>query len=255
MEPSKNGAVAPKTVGRAVLTGKVVSDKMDKTIVVAIEERRLHGVFRQKEYRRFYPGGEVTSHLIGFTNIDDVGQEGLELAYNDWLSGQPGLKRVIRDRLGRTVDEVEMVRESVPGRDLTLTIDRRLQYLAYRELKRTVLKHGARSGSVVLLDVDTGEVLAMVNQPSYNPNNSDIGDEALRRGLGPRDRPLGAGHTDRRLTRLGQHLRAHDQRSPQLRPDRPDPADHEIVERGGHQGRPRPRAGAHVEHLPALRFR
>jgi cell division protein FtsI (penicillin-binding protein 3) len=149
---------------------------------VADEVRALElpGIEIRKEYRRFYPAGEVTSHVIGFTNIDDVGQEGLELAYNDWLSGKPGLKRVIRDRLGRTVEHVEMVRESVPGRDLSLTLDRRLQYLAYRELKRTVLKHGARSGSVVLLDVKSGEVLAMVNQPSYNPNDSDIDSEGLR---------------------------------------------------------------------------
>ena len=145
-----------------------------------IKSLKLHGVFLQKEYRRFYPAGEVTSHVIGFTNIDDIGQEGLELAYNDWLQGKPGLKRIIRDRRGRTIEHVEMVKESVPGHDLSLTIDRRLQYLAYRELKRTVLKHGARSGSVVLLDVKSGEVLAMVNQPSYNPNHSNMDSEGLR---------------------------------------------------------------------------
>jgi len=145
-----------------------------------VDSLNLHGVFLQKEYRRFYPAGEVTSHVIGFTNIDDVGQEGLELAYNDWLQGKPGLKRIIRDRLGRTVEQVEMVRESQPGHDLSLTIDRRLQYLAYRELKSTVLKHGARSGSVVLLAVKTGEVLAMVNQPSYNPNHASMDSEGLR---------------------------------------------------------------------------
>jgi cell division protein FtsI (penicillin-binding protein 3) len=139
-------------------------------IAEEIKALEIKGVYLQKEYRRFYPAGEVASHLIGFTNIDDLGQEGLELAYNDWLQGKPGLKRIIRDRLGRTIEHVETVRESVPGHDLNLTIDRRLQYLAYRELKRTVLKHGARSGSVVLLDVKTGEVLAMVNQPWYNPN-------------------------------------------------------------------------------------
>jgi cell division protein FtsI (penicillin-binding protein 3) len=139
-------------------------------IAEEIKALEIKGVYLQKEYRRFYPAGEVASHLIGFTNIDDLGQEGLELAYNDWLQGKPGLKRIIRDRLGRTIEHVETVRESVPGHDLSLTIDRRLQYLAYRELKRTVLKHGARSGSVVLLDVKTGEVLAMVNQPWYNPN-------------------------------------------------------------------------------------
>jgi cell division protein FtsI (penicillin-binding protein 3) len=154
--------------------------RLHPDVAAEIESLGLHGVFLQKEYRRFYPAGEVTAHVIGFTNIDDVGQEGLELAYNDWLAGSPGLNRVIRDRLGRTVEHVEMIQEAEPGRDLGLTIDRRLQYLAYRELKRTVLKHGARSGSVVLLDARTGEVLAMVNQPSYNPNHSDIDSEGLR---------------------------------------------------------------------------
>jgi cell division protein FtsI (penicillin-binding protein 3) len=154
--------------------------RLHPDVAAQIESLKLHGVFLQKEYRRFYPAGEVTSHVIGFTNIDDVGQEGLELAYNDWLQGKPGLKRIIRDRLGRTIEQVEMVRESVPGHDLSLTIDRRLQYLAYRELKRTVLKHGARSGSVVVLDVKSGEVLAMVNQPSYNPNHSNMDNEGLR---------------------------------------------------------------------------
>ena len=157
-----------------------VRRRLHPDVAAKIKSMKLHGVFLQKEYRRFYPAGEVTSHVIGFTNIDDVGQEGLELAYNDWLQGKPGLKRVIRDRLGRTVENVEMLRESVPGQDLTLTIDRRLQYLAYRELKSTVLKHGARSGSVVLLDIASGEILAMVNQPSYNPNHPDFDSGGLR---------------------------------------------------------------------------
>jgi cell division protein FtsI (penicillin-binding protein 3) len=154
--------------------------RLHPDVALEIDGLDLHGVFLQKEYRRFYPAGEVASHVIGFTNIDDMGQEGLELAYNDWLQGKPGLKRVIRDRLGRTIEQVEMVHEAVPGQRLSLTIDRRLQYLAYRELKRTVLKHGARSGSVVLLDIPTGEVLAMVNQPSYNPNHPDFDTGGLR---------------------------------------------------------------------------
>jgi cell division protein FtsI (penicillin-binding protein 3) len=149
-------------------------------VAAQIRELAIPGVFLQKEYRRFYPAGEVAAHLIGFTNIDDVGQEGLELAYNDWLQGESGSKRVIKDRKGRTVEEVELVRESEPGQNLKLTIDRRLQYLAYRELKRTVLKHGARSGSVVLLDTRNGEVLAMVNQPSYNPNQPSNDSSGLR---------------------------------------------------------------------------
>jgi cell division protein FtsI (penicillin-binding protein 3) len=145
-----------------------------------IRALKIPGVNLQKEYRRFYPAGEVTAHVIGFTNIDDIGQEGLELAYDGWLAGSPGSKRVIKNRLGQTVEEVELVKASVPGQDLNLSIDKRLQYLAYRELKSTVLKHGARSGSVVVLDVDTGEILAMVNQPSYNPNDNSHDPDGMR---------------------------------------------------------------------------
>ena len=154
--------------------------RLNPDIADRIRDLNIPGVNLQKEYRRFYPAGEVTAHVIGFTNIDDVGQEGLELAYDSWLAGSPGSKRVIKDRKGQTVEEVELVKESVPGRDLRLTIDKRLQYLAYRELKSTVLKHGARSGSVVVLDVDSGEVLAMVNQPSYNPNDPGHDTDGMR---------------------------------------------------------------------------
>ncbi len=154
--------------------------RLNPDVADKIRALNIPGVNLQKEYRRFYPAGEVTSHVIGFTNIDDIGQEGLELAYDSWLAGSPGSKRVIKDRKGQTVEEVELVRESVPGSDLRLTIDKRLQYLAYRELKSAVLKHGARSGSVVVLDVDTGEVLAMVNQPSYNPNDPGHDTDGMR---------------------------------------------------------------------------
>ncbi|MCC5866359.1 MAG: penicillin-binding protein 2 [Wenzhouxiangella sp.] len=146
-----------------------------------IREMNVPGVFFRREYRRFYPTGEVSAQLLGFTNIDDVGQEGLELAYNSWLQGEPGAKRVIKDRLGRTVQNVELVREARVGRDLQLTIDRRLQYLSFRELKAGVVEFGARSGSVVIMDIPTGEVVAMVNFPSYNPNApSRIAAEGLR---------------------------------------------------------------------------
>ena len=154
--------------------------RVNPDLTAQIAEFDLPGVYLQKEYRRFYPAGEVTSHVIGFTNIDDVGQEGLELAYDSWLAGSPGSKRVIRNRKGEAVEEVELIRESQPGQDLHLTIDRRLQYLAYRELKSTVLKHGARSGSVVVLDVNSGEVLVMVNQPSYNPNDTGGDTDGMR---------------------------------------------------------------------------
>lgn len=135
-----------------------------------VMDLRVPGVSLQREYRRYYPMGEVAAHVLGFTDIDDRGQEGLELAFDEWLSGEPGRKLVIKDRLGRSVENVARVRDSRPGRDLTLSIDRRLQYLAYRELKSAVMEHGATSGAVVVLDVPTGEVLAMVNQPGYNPN-------------------------------------------------------------------------------------
>jgi cell division protein FtsI (penicillin-binding protein 3) len=154
--------------------------RLHPDIAGQIKALNIPGVFLQKEYRRFYPAGEVTAHVVGFTNIDDIGQEGLELAYNEWLAGETGSKRVIKDRLDRTVEEIEQIRESKPGNDLQLTIDRRLQYLAYSELKRTVLKHGARSGSVVLLDIESSEILAMVNQPSYNPNHPGGENDGLR---------------------------------------------------------------------------
>ncbi len=131
----------------------------------------LPGVNVQREYRRYYPAGEVTGHLVGFTNVDDAGQEGLELAFNHWLAGESGAKRVLKDRLGRSVENVESIRPPHEGKDLRTSIDLRIQYLAYRALKAAIRQHDALSGSVVVLDVDTGEVLAMVNQPSYNPND------------------------------------------------------------------------------------
>ena len=140
----------------------------------------IAGVSGQREYKRFYPGGEVTAHVLGVTNIDDRGQEGLELSFDDWLAGKPGAKRVIRDNKGHTVEDVELVREPKPGRDLTLSIDRRIQYLAYRDLKAAIIEHHARSGSMVVLDSTNGEILAMVNQPSYNPN-APAADPAYRR--------------------------------------------------------------------------
>lgn len=135
----------------------------------------IPGISLEQEFRRYYPAGEVTAHLVGFTNIDDVGQEGLELAYNDWLQGTPGSKRVLKDRLGRIIENVESISIPRPGKDIRLSIDRRIQYLAYRELKTAVNEHHARGGTLVMLDVKTGEVMAMLGQPSYNPNNrSDL---------------------------------------------------------------------------------
>ncbi|WP_018879986.1 MULTISPECIES: penicillin-binding protein 2 [unclassified Thioalkalivibrio] len=132
---------------------------------------RMQGVGLTREFRRYYPHGEATSHVLGYTNIDDQGQEGVELAFDQWLSGQPGAKRVLRDRHGRTIRDVASIRPARDGNTLALTLDQRLQYLAYRELKAAVAEHNARGGSAVMLDARSGEVLALVNQPGFNPNN------------------------------------------------------------------------------------
>ena len=131
----------------------------------------IPGVYSQTEYRRYYPAGDVTAHLVGMTDIDDRGQEGMELAYDAWLSGENGAKEVLKDLHGRTVKELQLIKSARSGQSLTLSIDLRLQYLAHRELKNAVEESGARAGSLVILDVVTGEVLAMANQPSYNPND------------------------------------------------------------------------------------
>jgi cell division protein FtsI (penicillin-binding protein 3) len=144
---------------------------LDPSIGVKIKALKIPGVFLQNEYHRYYPEGSVMAHVVGLTNIDDKGQEGLELAYNNWLEGRPGLKKVIKDRLGRVIADVSCIRLPKPGHDLQLSIDRRIQYIAFRELKSGVEKYQADSGSVVVLDVKTGEILAMVNWPSYNPND------------------------------------------------------------------------------------
>ncbi len=139
------------------------------------------GVFAQQEYRRFYPAAEVTAHVVGFTDIDDQGQEGMELAYDEWLTGTAGAKQVLKDLKGHVVKEVQLLRAAQPGKDLRLSLDLRLQYLAYRELKAAVQEQGAKSGSVVVLDTQTGEILAMANQPAYNPNDrANIRSSALR---------------------------------------------------------------------------
>lgn len=141
----------------------------------------IPGIYGQGEYKRFYPAGEVTSQLVGFTNIDDHGQEGMELAYDEWLTGVPGAKQVLKDLKGRVIKELGLLRSEKAGENLALSIDLRLQYTAYRELKEAVNKFQAASGSVVLLDARTGEVLAMANQPSFNPNDrGQLNSDALR---------------------------------------------------------------------------
>lgn len=139
-------------------------------IAEKIKALHISGLFFQREYRRFYPSAEVISHILGFTNIDDNGQEGLELAYNDWLKGVPGKQQVIKDRLGQIVSSIGVVRPPQEGKDLALSIDSRIQYIAYAALQAAVPKFNADSGSIIVLNVKTGEILAMANAPSYNPN-------------------------------------------------------------------------------------
>ena len=131
----------------------------------------IPGVYSQEEFRRFYPAGEVAAHIVGFTDIDDRGREGLELAYDEWLAGVPGKRQVLKDRRGRLIKDVQVVKNAKAGKALALSIDLRLQYLAHSELRKVVQEYGAKAASLVMVDVQTGEVLAMANQPTYNPNN------------------------------------------------------------------------------------
>ncbi|MEJ2654604.1 MAG: penicillin-binding protein 2 [Acidihalobacter sp.] len=135
-----------------------------------VESLDLPGVALMREFKRYYPMGEVGSHVLGFTNIDDRGQEGLELEFNKWLTGLPGSKRVIRDRFGHIVQNVDLLKPARPGRDLVTTIDQRIQYLAYRALKTMVVRHGAVAGSIVVMDPSNGAIVAMADQPTFNPN-------------------------------------------------------------------------------------
>ena len=137
----------------------------------ALKDAKLAGVNLLEEQRRYYPAAEVTAHVLGFTNVDDQGQEGVELAYDETLRGKQGSTKVIKDRLGRVIEFVEQIEPTVAGRNLSLSIDKRIQYIAYRELKAAVQAHKAEAGSMVILNPNTGEVLALVNQPSFNPNN------------------------------------------------------------------------------------
>jgi len=136
-----------------------------------VAELRIPGLFQSREYRRYYPGGDVMAHVLGFTGANDAGQEGIELAYQDRLAGKPGSRRVIRDRLGQIVEDVEDIRAAQEGRDLALALDAKIQNLAFSQLKGAVEQHRAKAGSIVVLDVATGEVLALASFPTYNPNN------------------------------------------------------------------------------------
>ena len=167
------GKLKAKIIDQAAREREFAYLKRHLEPVVAAKVRALEipGVYIEREYRRYYPDAEITANLLGFTNIDDLGQEGLELTFDAHLRGTPGQKRVIKDRLKRVVEGIETLRAPQPGKDLVLSIDRRIQYHAYRALKTAVQKHSASTASAVVLDPHTGEILAMVNQPASNPNS------------------------------------------------------------------------------------
>ncbi len=139
------------------------------------------GIYLQREYHRFYPAGEVVSHVLGFTDIDDIGREGLETVYQDWLKATPGQRQILRNRKGQVVEEIAQVAAARPGQDLHTSLDMRLQYITYRSLARAIKYHQAKSGSAVLLDAQTGEILALANMPSFNPNNRNRQKASSRR--------------------------------------------------------------------------
>ena len=143
-----------------------------------LQALKIPGIFFQKEFKRFYPAADITANLVGFTNLDNIGQEGIELSQNKFLSGKLGSKKVIKDRAGKIVDDLQEVKLPQDGHDIKLSIDARIQYLTYRELAKSIEIHKAKAGSAIVLDAKTGEVLAMANLPSYNPNN-------FREGGGP----------------------------------------------------------------------
>ncbi len=145
--------------------------QVEMDVVAQIEKLKISGIDTRKEYKRYYPQGEVMTHVVGFTNVEDVGQEGMELAQQKSLVGTTGSRRVIKDRLGRIVEDLGLSREPHDGKDLVLSVDSKLQYIAFNSVKNAVEKFNAQAGGAVVLDVQTGEVLAMANYPSYNPND------------------------------------------------------------------------------------
>lgn len=166
-------------MSEAELRKKLDSDKtfvylkrqVESSVTDKIMALKIDGIETKKEYKRFYPEGDVMAHVVGFTNVEDVGQEGMELALQKELVGKSGSRRVIKDRLGRIVEDIESIREPHDGKNLALSIDSKIQYIAYSQLKAAVEAHKAKAGGVVVLDIRTGEILALANLPSYNPND------------------------------------------------------------------------------------
>ncbi|BCA95928.1 cell division protein [Legionella antarctica] len=176
MKLAKYLSLSPKELSRKVVNAEnreflYLQRQLPPILSKQIKALKIPGIHFQKEFKRYYPDSDSISQLLGFTNVDDQGLEGIELAYQDWLMGIVGKKRVIKDRLGRIIEELGILKEPRPGHELVLSVDRRLQYLAYSELSKTVEEFGAKSGSVVVVDAENGEILAIANAPSYNPNS------------------------------------------------------------------------------------
>ncbi|QRY81603.1 penicillin-binding protein 2 [Pseudomonas sp. PDNC002] len=148
-----------------------LTPEQGEAVMGQVKTHRIPGVYSVEEFRRFYPSGEVAAQVVGFTDVDDRGREGVELAFDSWLAGVPGKRQVLKDRRGHLIRDVQVTRNAKAGKTLALSIDLRLQYLANRELRNALVENGAKAGSLVILDVKSGEVLAMANQPTYNPNN------------------------------------------------------------------------------------
>jgi cell division protein FtsI (penicillin-binding protein 3) len=166
------GTIAKKVRAKPKRRFLYLKRSMQPRVAEKIESLKLTGVYIQEEYKRYYPAGESSAQLIGFTNIDDQGLEGIELAYDQWLTGSAGKKQVIKDRSGRVIDFVKDIKASEPGKPITLSIDNRIQYVAYRALKKVMIEHAALSASSVILDAKTGEILSLVSLPGYNPNDT-----------------------------------------------------------------------------------
>jgi cell division protein FtsI (penicillin-binding protein 3) len=214
----------------------------------------IPGVNSLREFRRFYPLGDMAAHVLGFTNIDDRGQEGLELAFDEWLSGKPGAKKVIRDRLGRVVENVDLVRAAEPGRALGLSIDRRIQHLAFRELKAALAEHGASSGSVVIMEIallqpecaDRGQRRCAAQPRGHRRVRAGVGDQGAdgRRGAG--NRPIPSRHSDRNPSRLHPCGRAQHSGHSQFRTGVADTPADQVEQCRRHQA-----CAGHAERTPA----
>ena len=188
MQLAKYLNLSPKSLSRKIVNAQsreflYLHRQLPPLLSKKIAALKIPGVNFQQEFKRYYPESDSISQLLGFTNVDDQGLEGIELAYQDWLMGIVGKKRVIKDRVGRVIEELGVVKEPRPGHNLHLSIDRRLQYLAYSELRNTVEQFNAKSGSVVVVDTQNGEILAIANYPSYNPNARGHYNRATYRNL------------------------------------------------------------------------